>query len=360
MKIPETIVLHDAFAFKGGGERLIHILCRELESDLAFGHWSADSFNLTDLPGRLIDLESESGLPFWRTLKRFHAFWRGTRFLRNYQNVIYSGQNSVLAVGNHLEGRNIYYCNTPPRSIYDLKEIHLASQSAPRKLAHHLYNAFFQPLYENAIRKMDVIVANSFNIQNRIKKFLGLESVVIHPPCDTDQFRWIGQDDYYLSTARLLSYKRVDIIIQTFIQLPEKKLVVTSTGPEEDRLKKLAEGFSNILFTGDVSDLELKKLLGNAIATLYIPKEEDFGLSPVESMAAGKPVIGAGEGGLAETVIHGETGWLSSPNPSPEELVQAVRELGPKQALSMRSACEERARVFCTDIFIEKMNEVIG
>ena len=265
MKDSDTIVLHDAFAFKGGGERLIYTLCQELKTALAFGYQNEETFNLKELPGQLIDLDSESSIPCWRTLKRINSFHQRTKFLSEYENVIYSGQDSPLAISSHPNGKNIYYCHTPPRSIYDLKEEHIASQPPLRKLAHLLYNACFQSLYERAIQKMDVVVANSKNVQSRIQKFLRLESTVIHPPCDTEKFRWIGQDNYYLSTARLLSYKRVDVIIRAFARLREKRLIITSTGPEEAPLKKLAEGFDNIQFTGNVNDQELQKLIGNAI-----------------------------------------------------------------------------------------------
>ena len=360
MKYSDTVVLHDSFSFKGGGERLAQILCRELEADLAFGYIKKKSFNLNELSGRLINLKSESNLPFWRTFKRLHAFRKRTKFLSAYENVIYTGQNSSLAIANHPKGRNVYYCFTPPRSIYDLKKDHLASQSPLDNLVHVMHNFFFQPLYENAIRKMDVIVADSKNVQNRIQKFLGLKSTVIYPPCDLDKFRWVGQEDYYLSTSRLTPYKRVDVIIKAFSKLPEKRLIVSSTGPEENYLKQLAEGFDNIQFAGDVNEQELQQLIGNAIATIYIPQDEDFGMSPVESMAAGKPVIGAGEGGLLETVVHAKTGWLTSPDPSPDELIQAIKEMNPKQALSMRGTCEKRAIIFCTENFMEKMRKVIG
>ncbi|HIO23431.1 MAG TPA: glycosyltransferase family 4 protein, partial [Nitrospinaceae bacterium] len=208
MKRSDTIILHDAFEFKGGGERLVQVLCRELEADLAFGYKKKDALDLSELHGRIINLKSESSLPFWRTFKRFHSFYRGTNFLSSYQNVIYTGQNSPLAVSNHPKGKNIYYCFTPPRSIYDLKETHLESQPPIGKLAHALYNSAFKLLYENAIRKMDVVVADSKNVQNRIQNFLGLESTVIYPPCDIDKFSWVGQENYYLSTARLAPYKR--------------------------------------------------------------------------------------------------------------------------------------------------------
>ena len=357
MKHSDTVILHDAFAFKGGGERLVYLLCRDLEADLAFGYRNKKTFNLDELSNNLINLESESKLPAWRTIKRLHTFRNKTNFLKKYKNVIYTGQNSSLAVSNHSEGKNIYYCFTPPRSMYDLKESHLASQTPLEKLRHVLYNTFYQPLYENAIRKMDVILADSKNVQNRIHKFLGLESTVLYPPCDVDKFNWMGQEDYYLSTARLTSYKRVDIIIQAFIKLPQKRLIITSTGPDEKKLKQLAEGFANIQFTGDINDNELKNLIGNSIATIYIPKDEDFGISPVESMAAGKPVIGSGEGGLLETVIHGETGWLSSPNISVEELVQMLDAANPKLARSMRFSCEKQATGFRTELFINKIKD---
>ena len=357
MKNSDTVILHDAFAFKGGGERLVNIVCRDLKADLVFGYRNKSAFNLDDLPNKLINLDSESNLPVWRTIKRFHAFRNKTKFLNDYKNVIYTGHNSPLAVSNHSKGKNIYYCFTPPRSMYDLKESHLASQTPLERLRHVLYNTFYQPLYENAIRKMDVILADSKNVQNRIQKFLGLESTVLYPPCDVDKFNWMGQDDYYLSTARLTSYKRVDIIIQAFIKLPQKRLVIASTGPDEKRLKQLAEGFDNIQFTGDINDNELKNLIGNSIATIYIPKDEDFGISPVESMAAGKPVIGSGEGGLLETVIHGETGWLSSPNISVEELVQMLDAANPKLARSMRFSCEKQATGFRTELFINKIKD---
>ena len=357
MKHSDTVILHDAFAFKGGGERLVYLLCRDLEADLAFGYRNKKTFNLDELSNNLINLESESKLPAWRTIKRLHTFRNKTKFLYRYKNVIYTGQNSSLAVSNHSEGKNIYYCFTPPRSMYDLKESHLASQTPLERLRHVLYNTFYQPLYENAIRKMDVILADSKNVQNRIQKFLGLESTVLYPPCDVDKFNWMGQEDYYLSTARLTSYKRVDIIIQAFIKLPQKRLIITSIGPDEKKLKQLAEGFANIQFTGDINDNELKNLIGNSIATIYIPKDEDFGISPVESMAAGKPVIGSGEGGLLETVIHGETGWLSSPNISVEELVQMLDAANPKLARSMRFSCEKQATGFRTELFINKIKD---
>jgi glycosyltransferase involved in cell wall biosynthesis len=146
--------------------------------------------------------------------------------------------------------------------------------------------------------------------------------------------------------------------VKAFLKLPDKKLIVTSGGSEYARLTKLAGNASNITFTGWVTEDKLRELIGNAIATLYIPKDEDFGMAPVESMAAGKPVIGTREGGLRETIVPGETGLLLSPNVSAEEIIDAVALLTKTKALEMRRACEERAQLFRKQLFIDKMNNV--
>jgi glycosyltransferase involved in cell wall biosynthesis len=356
----KTIVLHDSFVFKGGGERLIHTLCKELSLDLAFGERSAEGFDLSDLPGKLIDLKTHSKFMGWRTVKRFSSYKLKTRFLKNYASVIYSGQNSPLAVHNHPDGKNIYYCHTPPRSLYDLKDYRLASLSFMQRLQHRAFNLYFQPLFESAINRMDVIVANSANIQNRIKKHLHKDSIVIHPPSDTENFHWKGQENYYFSFARLDSLKRIDVIVEAFTQMPDKRLIIASTGPEMRRLQQLAEGHKNISFTGPVDDPQLKDLLGKSIASIYIPRDEDFGMSPVESLAAGKPVLGVAEGGVLETVVDGKTGILTPANPSPEDLITAVHQLTSKRALAMREACEQRAGLFDTKIFLEKMRQLIA
>ncbi|MCX5882479.1 MAG: glycosyltransferase, partial [Deltaproteobacteria bacterium] len=184
-------------------------------------------------------------------------------------------------------------------------------------------------------------------------------AIVIHPPVDTERFCWMGQKDYYVSLARLENFKRVDLIVKAFRQMPEKKLEVTSSGSEMERLKRLASDAPNIHFTGWQTEAQLCRWIGNAIAAIYIPMDEDFGMSPVESMAAGKPVIGVAEGGLLETVVPNQTGILLKPPPTVDAIMAAVHDLTPKRALEMRSACETRARLFTREIFIEKMQRVI-
>lgn len=219
--------------------------------------------------------------------------------------------------------------------------------------------AYARRRYEHAIKHIDVIIANSHNVQDRIRKYLGRDAVVIYPPCDTERFLWRGQGDYYLSTARLEPYKRVDRIVESFLCLPDKQLMVASGGSELSRLKQLASGSDNIHFTGWTGEQGLSRLIGNAIATIYLPKDEDFGMSPVELMAAGKPVIGVAEGGLLETVIPEQTGILLNPEFRVQDITDAVDRLTPERALKMRSACEQQATHFRKQVFIEKKRSTL-
>jgi glycosyltransferase involved in cell wall biosynthesis len=355
-----SVILHDYFEIVEGGGRLCIILAQAQSAALCYGFKFSNHplFQHISLTGRQHDLQSYSSLPVWKQLKLSLAFANKTKFLKDYDKAMYSGFYAPLAVHNHLQGLNIYYCHTPPRFIYDLRDYCIARLPFWQRPILEWFINYLKPRYEAAVAQMDIIVANSENVRNRIAAFLGKEAIIVYPPCDTESFIWCNQSDYYLSTARLDPLKRVDRIVKAFLKLPDKKLIITSGGSEYARLTKLARNASNITFTGWVAEDKLRELIGNAIATIYIPKDEDFGMTPVESMAAGKPVIGTSEGGLRETIVHGETGLLLSPDVAVEELMHAVALLTKTKALEMRRACEERAQLFSKQLFIDKMNHV--
>ena len=101
------------------------------------------------------------------------------------------------------------------------------------------------------------------------------------------------------------------------------------------------------------------QLLGECIATIYIPRDEDFGMSPVESMAAGKPVLGVNEGGLLETIVHEQTGYLIAANPEVEDVIDGLRFLDQKKSLSLRENCFKQAKKFDRNIFLDRMREYV-
>jgi len=355
-------VLYDFFQVPGGAEKVIVELANKYLADVVVGFdrvGRSNPFELVD-DCALVSLKADASFLPLRIFRLIHAFSRRTRFLDDYSWIVYSGSYAPLAVSSHKTGKNILYCQALPRFIYDLNAYYKHRYRGFQAPIFSLVVKILKPRYEYALSQMDCIVANSENVRGRIQEYLGKESAVIHPPCAVEDYKWIGQDGYYLSTARLEPYKRVDRVIEAFKQMPDKELVVASGGSDAQQLKALAADAKNIRFTGWLDEIEVKKLVGGAIASIYVPMDEDFGMSPVESMAAGKPVIGVAEGGLLETVVSGETGFLVSANLTTDELIDAVERMTPDCAREMRSACEARAQLFSREAFFQKIQNIIG
>jgi len=352
----KIIILHDYFESLEGGGRLSSVLAQGLSADLGYGFARA-GHPFLDITSPQHNFRAYSAIPLWRQFKLARTFTaaRRTTLLKNYDTIIYSGFYTPLAVHQLSCQSHILYCHTPPRFIYDQRDFYLKRLPFYLRPALQAFIDYLQPRYEEAVAQMDILIANSDNVRRRIKHYLGKEAIVIPPPCDTTRFVWQGQDDYYLSMGRLDPLKRVDLIINAFLKMPQKRLIVASGGEELQRLQRLANKAANISFTGWVSESQLASLVGHAIATLYLPKDEDFGMSPLESMAAGKPVIGVAEGGLLETVIPEETGWLLESPPSIEAICEAVQSMTSQTALMMRGACEAQGQRFRTEVFLDNM-----
>ena len=327
------IILHDYFETAEGGGRLCLTLGRALAADLAYGFKVNNHpyFQTAYEPGHEYGLNVTSRLRVWKQINLIRAFSRKTDFLRKYKTAFFSGFYSVCAAPNHQTGPNIYYCHTPPRFMYDQKDSYMTQAGRLGRPILKRFIRYYRPVFEDAVRRMDLIITNSINVQTRIKEYLGYDSEVVYPPCNLEKYKFINQDGYYLSMARLDPMKRVDLIVRAFRKMPDKNLVVISDGPEAVRINRLAENADNVKVMGLVDENRLLKLLGECIATIYIPREEDFGMSPVESMAAGKPVLGVNEGGLVESIVHGETGYLMPAEPEIEDLIDGIRFLDEKK-----------------------------
>ena len=273
--------------------------------------------------------------------------------------VIYSGFYAPWAVHWQKSGRRIYYGHSLPRFAYELREDYRRQMAPILRPFFDLFTAVVRWRYAAAIKHMDLLLVNSENVARRMQRYLGLRAQVLHPPVDIGSFRWLGDHGYYLSVARLEPLKRVEIIIEAFMAMPDRRLIVASGGSQFERLKAMASGVTNIEFTNWVDEREMQHLIGYARATIYVPVDEDFGMSPVESMAAGKPVIGVAEGGLLETIRHGETGWLIEGAPTAEAVCVAVERLEAMDPGLTRCACEQQAQLFGSDRFARFLKEII-
>ena len=354
-------ILHDFIYNIGGAERLVASLSRNLKSTLITGHIKscANTWPLTTDKEKTITLGPCSKTLLGRYLITAWRFSHIHPSLLDYNIVIYSGIFSPLAVSHQKTGRRIYYCHSPPRFLYDLKLYYNDMLGFPGRMAISFLDRWLRPKYEHAINEMDVIIANSENVRKRLKRYLNIDAVVVPPPIDTGIFKWICNGEYYVSTARLEDYKRVDCIVKAFLTTPSARLIVASGGSQEKALRELAHNADNIYFTSWISDKSLADLIGRCKAVIYIPTDEDFGMSPVEAMAAGKPVIGVAEGGLLETIINGTTGVLIQGAVTTDSLVSAIQTLESIDPTSMRKACEKQAGLFNEKVFIERIKEIL-
>lgn len=198
-------------------------------------------------------------------------------------------------------------------------------------------------------------VANSRNVANRIQKFYGRDSDVLHCPVDLDRFSLgAGTGDYFIVASRLLPYKRIDLAIRA-ASLANVPLLVAGTGPAEASLRQLARGMTTTML-GFVPDARLNELMGNARAAV-VPGEEDFGLVPLEAAAAGRPTIAYRAGGALETIVEGETGTFFD-EPSAEALAAAMRGFDPSHfagAQHLRAHAER----FSPAQFIAKLKDIV-
>lgn len=355
------IVLYDFMKVTGGAEGVtLHIAEKFCDGRLCVDFVTPDFESSRDLGDfKIRELGKYTDLLGWQSIKGLFNFRKKTGFLREFDWVIFSGSNAPIAVFNHRNGMNILYCHTIPRVAYDLREYWLGNVAWWKRPALGLLIRLIRRCFENSLALMDVVVVNSKNTQNRLTKYLDRDSIVIHPPCYIHDYKWLGQDDFFLSTSRLEEYKRVELVVRAFMEMPDKTLIVTSGGSEFKRLKEMAGTCPNIRFTGWIGRHELSDLMGRAIATIYIPIDEDFGMSPVESLAAGKPVIGAAEGGLLETIDDGITGTLIEPRVTVDKIITAVREMSGDKALSMRMDCENSAKRFSHEVFDQALEKII-
>ena len=361
MKNPARIYhLYDYLQVAGGAERLALTLSCGLPARLVIArHYAAANYITDDSAADIRMLGSWLTKCLGRVPEAIACFLFRSSFLRDADCVIYGGFYAPLAVGRQQRGKKIYYCHTPPRYAFDLRAAY--TQRCPlvlRPLLNVCVGAY-RWLYKRALQKMDVIVSNSETVRQRLLEHLGLNSIVIHPPITTEKFGWQSDEGYFISLARLEPRKRVNLIIEAFRRMPQHKLVVLSGGSQLEILKQQATGYDNISFTGWQPDIDIAWIIGRARAALYLAADEDFGMSPVEAMAAGKPVIGVCAGGLRETITE-QTGWLLSPDPTVAEITAAVENVTAECAAGMRSACEARAAEFSEMVFIEKLRGIVG
>jgi len=359
-------VVHDHLGWMGGGERTALVMAINLEADFITAYASPDTYSAYQ--EKLGDkLRILSNKVIYKEVIRFFwlrwLYWHNRKLFKDYDILIASGQTATEVVANYAGRKTIkiLYNHTPPRRIYDLFKESRKNYKLILQPLFSVFAVFWRFLYMRALKKIDIHIANSGYIRNRIKKYTHCDvNYIVRPPIAVDKFKWLGQKDYFLSWGRLDENKRVDLIVEAFVQMPEEHLIVASGGMLLDKIREIAKGHANITVLGWVSDEKLSRLAGECRAAIYIPHNEDAGMTHLEANAAGKPALIAREGGVIESSIENETCRVVKKNPEVNDIVKAVRAMSPEWCLGLKEKCINHAQQFSTQKFNDKIKDIIS
>lgn len=260
--------------------------------------------------------------------------------------------------GKNSGGYHICYCHSPLRYAWEIDYLKNLSFS-PRTMSKDILRPiarWLQKWDKKASMRVNVFIANSRFIAEKIRSYYGRDAEVIFPPVNQEKFRYESKDrgdDYYLMVGRLLYYKGFDLGIQAFNRM-KKKLKIIGRGPEEKKLKQLANQ-SYVEFLTSVSDSDLMEYYNGARAFIF-PQIEDFGLVAAEAQACGTPVIAYRVGGGGEIVEHGVSGILFKEQ-TPEAIISAVQDFEIKKF--NRKEISRMAQRFSEEEFRKKLLDVV-
>ncbi|MFH1545927.1 MAG: glycosyltransferase [Patescibacteria group bacterium] len=360
---PRIAIVHEYLTRMGGAEkvakvlsdlfpsaRIFTLLYDEKNCGKFFPPWKVETSALQNFP-KFLRRRPKFLLPFIRTAVERWDF-------RDYDLVISSSSAFAHGIVTPLHTRNICYCHSPARFLWDYSQEYLQENKITgiKKL---FVNSLLKDLRiwnQLSAKRVDRFLANSATVQKRIQKYYRTTAEVVHPPVEVSKIRMSGHhENYFLIVSQLTNYKRIDLAISVFNKL-RRRLVVVGDGPQRDFLESISG--DTIEFLGWRSDAEIAELLKNCRGFIF-PGEDDFGIAPVEAMAAGKPVLAFGRGGATETVIPKQTGILFY-SQTPESLEAGLAELFANEKKFQPAKIRAHAKKFAREEFENKIQKVVA
>lgn len=356
--VTRTAIVHDWFTVRGGAERC----AIELANLLPDATIHTSFFNSARY-GNEIDPARVRPWPIQRLTgptDRFRSFlplyplWFGNLDFRDRELVVSSSSAFAKAVKTSRQCLHVSYIHTPMRYAWDLdRYLAGSSWSLPAQLGARALEPLLQHWDVATSKRPDILVANSNAVRERIRRRWGRESELIYPPVDVAGIPLSRRDDGFLFiAARMLAYRRLDVAVDACTQLG-RELVVVGDGPENARLRRMAG--PKVRFLGRVGRPALVDLFSRCHAYL-VSGVEDFGIAPVEAMAAGKPVVAFRAGGALDTVVDGQTGVFFDGGAA-ADLAEAIKRMD--ELAFDPAAIRRHAEAFDTAVFRAKWRELL-
>lgn len=283
--------------------------------------------------------------------------------LSNYDLIISSSHAVAKGVITGPNQLHISYVHSPIRYAWDLQHQYLKESNLNKGIKGLIAKYMLHKIrlwdYRTAAG-VDEFIANSYFIARRIRKVYRRQATVIYPPVDVQAFDYNDQkEDYYVTASRMVPYKKMDLIVEAFSQMPDKQLIVIGDGPDFEKIE--AKATDNITLKGYLPFSKMKEYMQKAKAFVFAA-EEDFGITPVEAQACGTPVIAYGKGGTLETVNgldNNKPTGIFFKEQTTDSLVKAVTTFEKKGSQIKLLDCRENALRFSTDRFLQEFQDFV-
>ncbi len=278
--------------------------------------------------------------------------------LSSYDVVISSSHAVAKGVLTGPHQIHLCYCHSPARYAWDLQHQYLREsglESGVKGFAARAILHYFRLWDVRTAHGVDQFIANSSYIARRIRKVYGRDALVLPPPVDTERFRPSGErGDQYFTASRFVPYKRIDVLVEAFRLLPERRLAIAGAGPTLDRIRAAAP--LNVEFLGHIPGDEIVRRMQAARAFLFAA-EEDFGIVLAEAQACGTPVVCFGAGGALDIVKDGETGVFFTQQ-TPQSAASAIRRFERIEPSLSRQRIRASAERFSAQAFREGFSRI--
>lgn len=358
-------IFHNYMDNIGGAEIVTLYLAQELNADIYTTNVDIERIKNIGFSQVITRIRSIGSIPTKAPFKQQMALYKFRKLnLKNqYDFYIISGDWAMSAGVNHKP--NLWYIHGPINEIWEFKNyVKQNMVSSWKKIPFEVWVRFNRFLTKTYAKHINSWICNSKNTKNRIRKYYQKEAKVIYPPTDTKKYKYSEPEGYWLSVNRLINHKRIEMQIDAFKNTNEKLIVVGSYERGANHFKNFYKKISeyskldNIEIKSWISDKELVDTYSKCIGFITTSMNEDFGMTAVEAMASGKPVIAPNEGGYQESVVDGETGILID-NISPEKIRGAMQKIE-CDLDKYRKKSIKRAKEFDLQNYISQIKEIIN
>jgi glycosyltransferase involved in cell wall biosynthesis len=360
-------LVHDYIKEYGGAERVLETLAEMFPNAPIYAAFCVPGSSFAGkLRSKKIIVSWANRLLRWKDMHSPFRFlipyiWESFDF-RGYDIVINSASGYMPeGIVTRPETMHVVYCHTPARWLYGYQVSIGFGRFLPVKIYGAIVGAVLRVYDFLAAQRVDYFIANSENVRQRIKKFYHRDAAVIYPPVEVTAIERATKDakpeDFYLIVSRIVGHKGLDLAIEAANQLKVPlKIIGEAVGfrREKGRLQNLSG--ETVEFLGRLSDEEMWRYLGRCKAFLALETEPDFGVTPVEAMAAGRPVIAFAGGGYLESVVDRQTGVFFH-KPTTRSLVEAMRRLNMTKIEP--DGCRRQAEKFSKERFVREMSQLV-